>query len=114
MNFEQIIYQKENALLVSENRTSSNFISEHLTADFREFGSSGNIHELDDVISWLKSESDFEFEIINFKVEALSDDIALATYYILMNGSKSLRSSIWILENNIWKMKFHQGTTVRS
>lgn len=114
MSLREIIYQKEVALLSNENRSSSKFIENTLTPDFKEFGSSGNIHRLDDVIKWLKNENAFQFEISNFEIESLSDHTVLATYKIQINNSFSLRSSIWILSDNNWKMKFHQGTRTQS
>ena len=69
-----------------------------------------NIHRLDDVIRWLKNEEAFHYEISNFDINPLSDTVILATYQIVVNKSKSLRSSIWVLEDRDWKVKFHQGT----
>lgn len=110
VELKETIYQKETSLLSSKNRSSADFIKANLAHDFKEFGSSGNIHRLDDVIRWLKNEEAFHYEISNFDINPLSDTVILATYQIVVNKSKSLRSSIWVLEDRDWKVKFHQGT----
>jgi hypothetical protein len=69
------------------------------------------------VISALSAETiSIDYRIDDFTLQLLGEDIALATYSITVlaseNGaSRSLRSSIWRLEQDSqWRMVFHQGT----
>lgn len=112
MQLKDIIYQKERSLLTAKNRASSTFIKDHLTEDFTEFASSGVIHSLADVIQWLQNSESFVFEISSFDIQLLSDSVVLATYIFKVKDSLSRRSSIWVLQDNVWKMKFHQGTRI--
>ena len=56
--------------------------------------------------------------ITEFKTLVLATGVVLVTYRIVRHISgeqpvHSLRSSIWKLNNDRWKMIFHQGTLVR-
>ncbi len=56
------------------------------------------------------------WQIIDFKIEQLSDDYLLAIYKVIKhnetneNKKYTHRSSIWKYVDGKWKMYFHQGT----
>ena len=54
-------------------------------------------------------------EATDFSLLQISDSVALLTYTLVnkiqdSNSTYSVRSSIWKLENDKWKLVFHQGT----
>ncbi|MBM7662250.1 hypothetical protein JOC85_003057 [Bacillus mesophilus] len=92
--------------------------NELLADDFLEFGTSGNIYnkqvELDSVKNGSKVNL-VKFTVTDFNIRELSPDVILATYKTLRHTDNisSLRSSIWKLKEDNWKMVFHQATPTR-
>ncbi|MCC5601361.1 DUF4440 domain-containing protein [Nostoc favosum] len=86
-----------------------------------EFGSSGRVFDKQQIINSLQNEpieSLTQRSITEFKTLVLAAGVVLVTYRIVKHISgeqpvNSLRSSIWKLNNDQWKMIFHQGTLVR-
>jgi hypothetical protein len=117
-SIEKHILKLENDLLKSEIRKSSQKINEILANDFIEFSSSGNEYHYKngDVFQEKKDNNTLHWEIVDFKIEELSNDCILAMYKVIkhseLNENKkySLRSSIWKCYDGKWKMFFHQGT----
>jgi len=113
------IYGLEMRLLQPEIRCSAEEISRLLSENFVEFCSSGHVwkYHKGDVID-PSSVSSIKYDISDFSIEILSDEVLLARYISHKtdekNGTKTLanRSSIWKLIENRWKMVFHQGTPV--
>lgn len=115
---ENHIFELEKELLKTEIRQSAEKINEILSDDFMEFTSSGNIYYYtkDDIFDIDNNSPKINWEIKEFKIKQLSNDIILATYMLTKhselreNMKYSLRSSIWKCLNGTWKMIFHQGT----
>lgn len=107
-----IIQQLELSLLDPVTRRSADYLNKHIADEFVEFGASGKIYNKQDVIESLPFEKERKFTVEDFSVEALSQDVVLATYKILGDDitAASLRSSIWKRINGEWQMVFHQGT----
>ncbi|MDZ8034490.1 DUF4440 domain-containing protein [Nostoc sp. DedSLP04] len=92
-----------------------------LADEFIEFGSSGRVFNKQQIIESLQNESIQPLTqrlITEFKTLVLATGVVLVTYRIVRHISDkqpvhSLRSSIWKLNNERWKMIFHQGTLVR-
>lgn len=111
---KEIFLELEKKLLQSKVRKSPSKISELLADDFVEFCSSGKkyYYKKGDAFE----DPLFDCEIIDFEIKELSDDIILATYKSIKHSETieekkyALRSSLWKLYNNKWKMIFHQGT----
>lgn len=78
---------------------------------FFEFGCSGKVLYKENNIS-KEGIGAVKMKMSEFDVHPLADSVVLATYRIFNEESKqhSLRSSIWKLEKDGWKMVFHQGT----
>ena len=85
-----------------------------LSEDFREFGTSGKVYDKTRQLSFVNEEgvTEIPFIITNFHVKLLATNIAHVTYHTesIVDGVKSLRSSIWRHENTQWCLYFHQGT----
>ena len=85
-----------------------------LCEEFIEFGTSGKVYTKTSQLSFLHEQglTEIQFQITNFLVNLLAENIAHVTYQTeaIKDGSKSLRSSIWRYENTSWHLYFHQGT----
>ena len=110
------IYELENKLLSPETRNSPDKISKLLSEDFFEHCSSGNIYYFKEGDSFPYKTNEPQWQIENFKIKNLSDDLVLATYRCNKNNNSdnqfSVRCSIWKLNDNHWKIIFHQGTNI--
>ncbi|MBT2640390.1 DUF4440 domain-containing protein [Bacillus sp. ISL-39] len=111
MDLKEHIKHLEEKLLTSEVRSSKTELKRLLADEFFEFGSSGRVLHKDENfkdggIGMIKA------TISNFDIHTLSENIVLATYRTFNEQTKqhALRSSIWKLNEGIWKMVFHQGT----
>ncbi len=98
----------EQRLLLPEVRASAEALDALIDDAFVEFGSSGRTYTKADVIAQLQAAPDFAMTVTDFRVIALSPDVALATY----RTGGSLRSSIWRREGEQWRIVFHQGTPI--
>ena len=95
-------------------------MSKMLSDDFMEFGGSGQIYNKAEIIEALARNPNVSSSLKDFSLINLGDNIVLATFKVVKQGEHhtnpiySLRSSIWRLENEIWKLVFHQSTQVNS
>ncbi|NEU28189.1 DUF4440 domain-containing protein [Paenibacillus polymyxa] len=86
-----------------------------LADDYLEYGSSGKKYDKSMQLSFLIGKSPLDyipFVITDFNIRLLSSNIVHATYCTesIDAGNKSLRSSIWKLNEGQWQLVFHQGT----
>lgn len=114
MNY-QILIDLEKKLHNPRVRCSISDLENLLSTDFLEFGSSGKIYTRQEVITALVNESALKIEADNFEARELTANVVLVTYktkLITTDGKlvEALRSSIWKLFGEQWKMVFHQGT----
>lgn len=97
-----------------ETRKNAYRLKQLLSYEFIEFGTSGKVHTYEDEISNLPQETFHKIEAFDFNMRKLSQEVIQVTYKTkrtLENGeSHALRSSLWIQENETWKMIFHQST----
>ncbi|MEH1827306.1 MAG: DUF4440 domain-containing protein [Nostoc sp.] len=118
---ESLLRQLEERLLQPDVRKSAKDIMDLLADEFIEIGSSGRVFDKQQIIESLQNEpieSLIQRSIAEFKTLVLATGVILVTYRIVRDISgeqpvHSLRSSIWKLNNDQWKMIFHQGTLVR-
>jgi hypothetical protein len=83
-----------------------------LSADFREFGASGRVWDRAGIIAELSVDTPYQIVSENFQCQRLSSELALLTYVASSPNRKTLRSSLWRLEGQSWRVLFHQGTIV--
>lgn len=107
----------EQSLLDSAVRRDGNRLRELLDDDFLEFGSSGRVWTRKSIIDLLATETGFHPpQIEEFECSVLGEKVALVTYRTVRvdprSGERlaSLRSSIWVRRDGVWRMRFHQGT----
>lgn len=108
------LYKLELSLLMPSVRKSSKALDLLLAEEFVEFGSSGNIYNKKEILEILPLEEGFgAYAIKDFNLVTLSPTVMLTTYRATIDGTESLRSSIWKRYGHMWQMVFHQGTLIR-
>ncbi len=105
----------EQSLLDPKVRRNHEAVSLLLADNFIEFGSSGRICDKAATLTMLTEEVPSSLILSDLCCDLLAHNVALVTYRahrILETGDRisSLRSSIWTLEQDSWRMRFHQGT----
>lgn len=112
------LYELENELLKPKTRQLSERIGELLPDDFIECCNSEEVYHYsdEDMFEGEGNTSQIKWQIKGFRIKQLSQECILATYKLRKHSELdetkrySLRSSIWKLSNNTWKMVFHKGT----
>lgn len=118
MELREEIINLEKALLTFEVRQSAAKLTEMLSEDFKEIGSSGACLGLAEILENLPRERDWSATTQDWEFRTLSEDIVqtICNACIKKSGSAteaySRRTSIWRLEGEFWKMVYHQGTLV--
>ncbi|QMV19177.1 DUF4440 domain-containing protein [Granulicella sp. 5B5] len=83
-----------------------------LSDDFREFGASGRIWDKPTMLVSLAAEEHYPITSDHFVFQELAPGLALLTYTATTPTRRSLRSSLWRLEDGHWRVLFHQGTVI--
>jgi hypothetical protein len=96
----------------SSTRKDPAAIGELLSDDFREFGASGIVWDRATILETLSAEPPCPITSENFECQRLSSHLALLTYTATNPARKTLRSSLWRLEADRWRVLFHQGTVI--
>lgn len=99
--------------LLSPSARKSERIAQLLADDFVEIGSSGRVYDKAEVIAALCAEPFSSIVASRFSVRLIAPGTALLRYLacrLSANAAYSLRCSIWQLQNDQWRMLFHQGT----
>jgi hypothetical protein len=96
----------------SSTRRDPAAIGELLSEDFREFGASGRIWDRATLLDTLSAEPPYPITSESFACQRLSSHLALLTYVATNPARKTLRSSLWRLEGDRWRILFHQGTVI--
>lgn len=115
MNYDHLI-ELEKELHKKTVRKDPALLKKYLSNDFLEFGSSGKVYALTDILSRLPAEDGVEVIDANlFKLTPIKEDWVLMNYESKRTDPdgfsiKTLRTSIWRREGSEWKMFFHQGT----
>lgn len=108
-----VLQRQEELLLAREVRSSAGRLRELLADDFVEFGSSGRVFHLAEIVHLLAQEDSRQASaahLSEFTLVRLGREAALVTYRLQRGGSISLRSSVWVECSGQWCMRFHQGT----
>jgi len=113
---EELIRGLELRLLDPEVRASHAELDHLLTDDFLEIGSSGRIFDKRQVMEALLGGSDTSFTLEEYHLREVGDKALLATFHVLKKTGQdgeetsSIRSSLWVLQDGRWRLRFHQGT----
>ncbi|WGV25866.1 DUF4440 domain-containing protein [Halotia branconii] len=118
-SLKKLLYNLEKLLLQPDLRKSAPDVADLLADEFIEFGSSGRIFDKQQIIENLQNETLTRRSITKFNTSVLAAGVVLVTYCVVRYNTSgeqpvySLRSSIWKLVNDQWKIVFHQGTLTR-
>jgi len=82
-----------------------------LHPEFLEVGASGRVWDRASIIAALAADPGERAVVLALAVSMLSADVALVTYRSRQpGGPTSLRASIWVRDEQGWRVRFHQGT----
>ncbi len=81
-----------------------------LHPDFTEIGSSGRVWSRDELMMALEGNPGETAEIEVISAERLSSNTMLLNYRSYGRTGSALRSSIWLLDDGRWRLRFHQST----
>ncbi len=109
---EQALIALEQSLHQPSTRSNPRAVESLLAEDFREFGASGRVWTRAEILAELAAEAPYEIRSRDFACKWLTPGLALLTYVAEAAERRTLRSSLWRLEDGAWRMVFHQGTVV--
>ncbi|MGF1747168.1 DUF4440 domain-containing protein [Vibrio cionasavignyae] len=114
----EVIIEQEIALHEFEIRQDKAEIERLIHPDFREVGRSGNSYDFKSIVRMMEMEkpSNVQIHSQNYECVALEPTVQLLTYETALiddsgqASSFTKRSSIWVLAEELWQLKYHQGT----
>ena len=112
-----LIVKKEKQLL--DKVDPPEILAKLIDNEFLEIGSSATIYDKTEVVRWLKSNDQSIRVGTAFKAHLLSEGVILLTYISTIKdkpnteSKQAMRSSIWRLAEDQWRMVFHQGTPIK-
>lgn len=106
------LYRLEVALASADPAGIEGGLAALIPDDFLELGASGRTWTAPEIRAALDREAAADLvELLDFQVAALAPGVALATYRI-GPPRPSRRSSVWVLRDDRWQVRFHQGTLI--
>lgn len=81
-----------------------------LHPDFTEIGSSGRVWTRDAMMMALEEDPGERTDIEVLGSERIGTGAVLLTYRSFTRSGTILRSSLWVLDGDRWRLRFHQGT----
>ena len=109
---ESLLIRLEKSFLDPGSRQRPSSLAHLLADDFVEFGKSGRKYSKSEILGALAAETPRDIIATEFQVTALGSQAALLTYRATTGSVSSLRSSVWILQDDRWQLLFHQGTPI--
>jgi ribonuclease HI len=108
---EVIVEALERELLGPEVRGDIGRTGVLLHPDFMEIGSSGRVWTRDPMMMALEEDPVERTELEVLGADRIGTGAVLLTYRSYAHSGTTLRSSLWVLDNGRWRLRFHQGTT---
>ncbi|MGX1162307.1 ribonuclease HI [Arthrobacter sp. SLBN-100] len=81
-----------------------------LHPDFLEIGSSGRVWTRDAMMMALEEDPGERTDIEILGADRIGPGAVLLTYRSFARSGTTLRSSLWVLDGDRWRLRFHQGT----
>jgi ribonuclease HI len=81
-----------------------------LHPDFMEIGSSGRVWTRDAMMMALEEDPGERTDIEILGADRIGTGAVLLTYRSFARSGTVLRSSLWVLDGDRWRLRFHQGT----
>lgn len=106
------IIKLEKMLLEYKTRIDETFLRGVLADEFTEIGVSGRIYDKEETIKTLtasRSAGPFEFDITEFALTENPDGTVTAFYKVEINGTVTLRKSVWKRSETSWRIISHEG-----
>jgi hypothetical protein len=108
----------EKSLTDAQKRRDRNFYNSTLADDFISVGTDGKVHPKSEILGDLPSTELAEYRTYNMQVVSLNDNAAVVTYDVIVRmvhyDDETPRyqhvSSIWVRQDDQWKLKFQQAT----
>ena len=107
---EDIVEALERELLGPEVRGDIGRTGVLLHPDFMEIGSSGRVWTRDAMMMALEEDPGERTELEVLGADRVGTGAVLLTYRSYARSGTTLRSSLWVLDNGRWRLRFHQGT----
>lgn len=107
---EELVEALERELLGPEVRGDIGRTGVLLHPDFMEIGSSGRVWTRDAMMMALEEDPGERTELEILGAERIATGVVLLTYRSYARSGTILRSSLWVLDNGRWRLRFHQGT----
>lgn len=98
---------------VSESRFDPTYMDAVLHPDFTEIGRSGRLFTRADVLSMPPVDIRVEIPLRDLDIVEIAPHVVLTRYTTVPLDSPhgtAHRSSMWLLEDERWLLRFHQGT----
>lgn len=114
------IAQLEESLWRADTRFNPSLMRETFADDIVEFGRSGRVYHLDDLLFDQNASQPINaiIPLPEFNARHLTDNVVQVTYVSqVIYGTETEianRSSIWCRVDGKWRLRFHQGTPVTS
>jgi len=112
MTLSETLIALERSLHDPALRADSEAVSRLLSTEFFEFGASGRVWSREAILAALATEDPAEITSRDYTCQPLSADVTLLTYISETPQRRVLRSSLWRLEGEAWRLVFHQGTPI--
>ncbi len=109
----QKLHELEESLWKSETRFNEEYMRTIMAKDFFEFGRSGKIYSIDECLSASYQEIGAKLPLKDFAIHEIDEKVVLITYISEVQYDEieiGNRSSLWLKNEDGWKLKFHQGT----
>jgi hypothetical protein len=81
-----------------------------LHPEFREFGTAGRVWDRASIVAALAEDPGPRATASEVEARTVADGVVLVTYVAEAAGWRSLRSSLWVRDEDGWRVLFHQGT----
>ena len=107
---EALVEQLERELLGPLVRGDIGRTAVLLHPDFLEIGSSGRVWTRDAMMMALEEDPGERTDIEIIGADRVGPGAVLLTYRSFARSGTTLRSSLWVLDGERWRLRFHQGT----
>jgi len=107
---EAIVEALERELLRPDVRSDIGRTGQLLHPDFTEIGTAGRLWTRDAMMMSLEESPGGPVDLDVLSADRIGTDTVLLTYRSYSRAGSALRSSLWVLDGDQWRLRFHQGT----
>jgi ribonuclease HI len=107
---EETVEALERELLHPDVRSDIGRTGQLLHPDFTEIGTAGRLWTRDAMMMSLEESPAGPVDLDVLSADRIGTDTVLLTYRSYSRAGSALRSSLWVLDGEQWRLRFHQGT----